>query len=115
MTCRAERDFSPEIRTPIAEYTANVTALLTELRHPGTIFTSSFQVCPKRTGVAPETFAEYMGAALGVANSLELRVWDLYALSVNLGDKYFAPDGIHYNDAGHEFMAERLAKMVLGS
>lgn len=109
-----ERDAWPQNRVPLAEYEANLKMLLGELAHPQGIFVSSFRVCPQQTGVQPETFGRYMEAALMIADSLQMRVWDLYAESAGFGDKYLAQDGMHYNDAGHEFMAEQLHRMIIG-
>ena len=107
-----KRDLWPQNRLSLADYSTNVKTILSDLFHPRTIFVSSFRVCPRRTGIQPETYAEYMGTALKIAASLRLITWDLYDESAALGDKYLASDGLHYNDAGHEFVAERLLEMI---
>lgn len=109
-----EFDAWPQNRVPLADYEANLKLMFRELAHPETIFVSSFRVCPVRTGIEPETFSEYMGAALKMAGRFKLATWDLYAESARFGDEYFAQDGLHYNDAGHEFIAEHLCGMIVG-
>lgn len=110
-----ERDAHPQNRLSVEDYATNLTTILKELYHPDSIFVSSFRVHPEKTGVQPGTFAEYMGVALKVAAAQGFTIWDLYAESASFGDKYYAPDGMHYSDTGHEFIAERLCKMIAGS
>jgi lysophospholipase L1-like esterase len=105
----------PQNRLPLPDYRVNVEIILKAFVHPGTLFVSSFLICPERTGMHPEVFAEYMGAALKIAASLDLAIWDLYAESLAFGGNYFAPDGVHYNDAGHEMIAERVWRMIKNS
>jgi lysophospholipase L1-like esterase len=62
--------------------------------------------------VTEATFRAYQEAALELAHARSFVIWDLHAESLQWGGKYLCEDGIHYNDAGHEFIAERLLPMV---
>jgi lysophospholipase L1-like esterase len=107
-----DRDPWPQNRVPLDEYEANVRMLLAPFVHPGAIFVSSFLICPRRTGMDPGTFARYLEAALRIAKSRALETWDLHAESCGFGEKYFSADGVHYNDAGHEFIAEGICRRM---
>jgi len=107
-----ERDAWPQARASVTEYAQNLEDILRTLAGPETIFVSSFSVDPQRTGVSPATFAEYMGEAVKIAVSFKLPIWNLYAESLTFGDKYLAADGLHFNDAGHEMIAEHLSRMI---
>jgi lysophospholipase L1-like esterase len=105
-------DTNPGKRTSLQDYARNLETILRHFAKSPAIFVSSFAVCPKRTGIDPATFATYLGEALRIATSLNLQIWDLYAESLSFGDKYWADDGLHYNDAGHEFIAGRILPLI---
>ena len=107
-----DRDGAPANRVSLDTYVENLEQLLSVLGGPEAIFVSSFAVCSDRTGVQSVTFATYMKVALKIATRRGMMVWDLYAESLKWGDRYLGEDGLHYNDAGHEMMAERLLVMV---
>jgi len=107
-----EADPEPLKRVPLTEHAQNVADILDVLGGPGTIFVSSFAVCQRRTGISPSVFASYMSEALKIATKRPITIWDLHAESLAWGDRYLAEDGLHYNDAGHELIAERLLGMV---
>lgn len=100
-----DNDAWPQNRLGAAAYEANLEKMFPVFSDPQTIFVSSFLICPKRTGMHPETFVRYMEIALRLAARNGMTIWDLYNESLHLGDEYFADDGVHYNDAGHEFIA----------
>jgi lysophospholipase L1-like esterase len=52
-----------------------------------------------------------MEQALKSAAAHQMRIWDLHAESLRWDDRYLAEDGLHYNDAGHEMIAEHLLTM----
>jgi lysophospholipase L1-like esterase len=108
-------DAFPQNRTTLDEYRKNVKIILSAFAGPQTVFVSSLLICQKRTGMDPEVFAKYMGEALKIARSLDMKVWDLYAKSLTWGDKYFVEDGVHYGDVGHEMIAEQVAAMMQDS
>ena len=107
-----DRDIWPKNRLALPDYQANLEIILGAFTHPETMFVSSFLISPGRTGMRPETFAAYMEIALKVATSHHLRIWDFYAESIEFGERYLADDGVHYNDAGHELIAERLFQRI---
>jgi lysophospholipase L1-like esterase len=53
-----------------------------------------------------------MNAAVKCATAHKMRIWDLYTESQKWDDRFLAEDGLHYNDAGHEMIAERLFAMM---
>jgi lysophospholipase L1-like esterase len=109
---RAE-DRNPTIRTSISEYERIVQALLAKIRMRHSLFVSSFPVCEERTGVSVDVLSEYMDTALGVARSLGYAVWDLRGeLQAPDLERFWAPDGLHFNDAGHEWIANGVASRL---
>jgi lysophospholipase L1-like esterase len=104
-------DWAPESRVPLDEFRRNVDKIFDELGSPSAIFVTSFAVCPPRTGIMPPTFQSYMEQALKSAAAHQMRIWDLHAESLRWDDRYLAEDGLHYNDAGHEMIAEHLLTM----
>ncbi len=111
-----ERDGNPQNRTTVEEYAANLQAMFKELHGKGSLFISSFPPDPVRTGVQVETMNTYMGLALSIARAYRFEVWDLYAemLGNPVLPTYWATDGMHFNDVGHAFLAERTLKLILG-
>jgi lysophospholipase L1-like esterase len=107
-------DVWPQNRLALPDYAANLRILFAAFSHPQTLFVSSFLICPRRTGMDPAVFRSYMQTALKIAAEHWMAIWDLYAESLGFGDKYYADDGVHYNDAGHEFIAEHVFR-ALGS
>jgi len=101
------------VRTSLEEYSKNLEIIMRVFAGPDTIFISSFAVDFARVGIAPQTFASYMASALKIAQSFDMQIWDLYAESLVFGGKYHHTDGVHYNDAGHEMIAERLLPIIL--
>jgi len=99
-------------RTSLEEYSKNLETIMRTFAGRGTIFLSSFVVDLSRVGIAPETFASYMASALAIAKSFDMQIWDLYTESLTFGGKYLHTDGIHFNDTGHEMIAERLFSMI---
>lgn len=108
-----ERDIWAQNRTTLDEYRKNVATILGAFAGPQTVFVSSFLICEKRTGMDPKVFAQYIGEAIKIARSLRMKVWDLHAESLTFEGRYFAPDGVHYNDEGHEYIALRVLPLVL--
>jgi len=109
-----EWDGNPDRRTTLEEYTANVTALLPRLATAGSLFVSSFQPDHSRTGVKLETMDQYMAAALMCAQANPFQIWDLFneLRQQSTLTTYWAADGLHFNDAGHAFVADRLASWL---
>jgi lysophospholipase L1-like esterase len=107
-----EKDGEPSRRVPLAEYAQNLTKILHLLGGPTSIFVSSFAVCPRRTGIQPTIFLLYTDVALKIAVSRQMTIWDLYTDSQAWGDRYLADDGLHYNDAGHEVIADGLMRIM---
>lgn len=99
-----------ENRNDLAAYTRNLEELLPRIKSRGgrNLFISSFPVCRERVGIEPALFAEYMGAALGVARAQGFEIWDLYAEILASGRDYLSADGLHYGAEGHAMLAERL-------
>jgi acyl-CoA thioesterase-1 len=107
-----DADAEPTRRVPLDEFSRNLDKLLQDLGGHNSIFVSSFAVCPPRTGIMPPTFTSYMNAAVKCATAHKMRIWDLYTESQKWDDRFLAEDGLHYNDAGHEMIAERLFAMM---
>ncbi|CAN5323731.1 hypothetical protein BH09VER1_BH09VER1_37500 [soil metagenome] len=108
-------DPSPENRVPLSEYRANLTTLLAALKGQRNLFVSSFLPSEPLTGVSLETFESYMAAATQIARELDYEIWDLFAETKHGAETYLAPDGLHFNDAGHAFLAGRIGAWLLQS
>jgi lysophospholipase L1-like esterase len=109
------RDEVTQHRTPLTEYVGGLDQLLARLvGQDGSIFVSSFPPDPDRSGVAIESMERYMGEALRLAQQHGYQIWDLYdelRQSPKLPD-YWAADGLHFNAAGHAFLAERIGLLL---
>jgi lysophospholipase L1-like esterase len=107
-----ERDAWPQNRLSLADYAANLRTMFGAFDPAQTLFVSSFLPCQRRTGIDPAVFAAYLGTALKIAAEHKFAIWDLYAESLGFGDKFYADDGMHYNDAGHEYIAEQVFRRI---
>jgi lysophospholipase L1-like esterase len=113
-----ERDAWPANRVPTDEYERNLDELLGSIRGGRSLFVSSFPVSQELTGVAPETFDRYMEIALRVAQRQKYAVWDAYAELRSAPrerlEALWAPDGLHFNPAGHQWLADGIVARVAG-
>lgn len=98
-------------RVPLDEYTRNLAAILPAIRGGRSLFVSSFLMSPAK-GMRPETFAEYMTAAISVATDSGYEVWDFYRESLPFISLHWAGDGVHMKDSGHELVARELAERL---
>jgi lysophospholipase L1-like esterase len=102
-------------RTPLAEYSQTLNQLLAKVRgDDGSVFVSSFQPDPIRSGVAIESMDAYMDEALRLARQHGYQIWDVYhelRQSPKL-DEYWAADGLHFNGAGHAFLADGIRPLL---
>lgn len=106
-------DDSKDRRVPLAEYEINLRRILRQIKGEHSLFASSFPVSSERTGVQEETLSLYMAAALSIAADAGYETWDLYGELVDCDPaRYYAPDGLHFNDAGHAMTASELAKRI---
>lgn len=105
-------DKSPANRTSIDQYAANLSAILPRIKGERCLFISSFRVCDQRTGVSLGTLRQYMEVAIATARQNDYEVWDLFADSFDKASTYWAPDGMHFNDAGHQMIAEHVVGWI---
>ena len=101
-------DTNPAHRTSLDEYAQNLQRIFPKLRSQRSIFVTSFYV----KWIAEDVFAQYMATAKQLATGYEL--WDLYEESRPLLPGFLADDFAHFNDAGHQYIAEHLLKMLAG-
>lgn len=108
-------DASPQVRSSQEDYARQVRELLERVHGGGrALFVSSFEVSEARAGVAPEVFEAYMAEALRAARGLGYEIWDLHGETRGRTEPLLAADGLHFNDAGHTMIAERLTGWVQG-
>ena len=105
-----ENDATPERRSSLNSYTAKLLSLLPAIKGRRSLFVSSFPVSERATGISPVLFGDYMASAVHSAASLGYEVWNLYR-EPGISD-FLAPDGLHFNDRGHAFIANRLLSWV---
>jgi lysophospholipase L1-like esterase len=102
-------DKAPHNRTVPAEYEKNLRSLLPLIKGEHSLFVSSFPVCPDRTGVQFESLEAYMSVARSVARECGYDVWDLFTeLSNGIAVRFWAADGMHFNNEGHAMIASGL-------
>jgi lysophospholipase L1-like esterase len=105
-------DKSPKIRIELAEYAANLEGLFSRIKGGRSLFVTSFPVSQEKTGVAPETFEKYMSVAVAAAERHGYEIWDAYNELLGKTDPYWADDGLHFNDAGHQMLAEAVVSRM---
>lgn len=99
---RNNGDTDPK-RLPPDRYEANLKQLLATIRGRRSLFISSF---PVRV-VSRAIFDDYMPRAVRVAREAGYEIWDLYAELRNRDlTSLWASDGVHFNDAGHQLIAD---------
>jgi len=103
-----DSDGEPERARKISldEYGRNLEAIFTRLRSPRNIFITSFYV----RLINRDLFASYMETARNLAVGYE--IWDLFQDSLTLPASYYAPDQVHFNDEGHEYLCNQLLKIL---
>jgi lysophospholipase L1-like esterase len=106
-------DKRADLRTPPSEYEANLDALLGQIKGRSSLLITSFPVSPEKTGIDPATFDQYMAIARAAATRHGYAIWDLQAELRDKAEPFWAPDGLHFNDAGHRAIAETLAARLL--
>lgn len=107
-----ERDAFPKNRVPLAEYRENLVKIFSALKAPRSLFISSFLPSEKLTGVSLDTFETYMAAATDLARQAGYAIWDLFHETHHATAPLLAADGLHFNDAGHAFIADRVAEWL---
>ena len=105
-------DNRPQARTTLEAYTTNLDQLLQQVRGQRNLFISSFAVCSRRTGVEPALFDTYMTHALQLARKHNYDIWDLYRETQNEVSRFWAKDGLHFNDAGHQLLADKVEPWI---
>lgn len=53
-----------------------------------------------------------MTAAVQIAGENGYSIWDLYHESQDEVAKYWAADGLHFNDAGHQMIADGVMRWL---
>lgn len=105
-------DGEPGRRTKLEEYRRNLTTIFNALRSRDNLFITSFLVRDS-VGIDPRLFADYMRVAIEEATAAGgYRIIDLYAASKDFGSRYWADDGIHFNDAGHQSICDLVLKQI---
>lgn len=99
-------DQSPSVRTTLTEYSTNLRALLPQIRGERSLFISSFWVSTEQTGIKKMDFDSYMSVAIEIAGASGYSTWDLYHECRDEVAEYWAADGLHFNDAGHQLIAD---------
>jgi lysophospholipase L1-like esterase len=92
-------------RVGLEEYAENLDRVLATLRAPRALFISSFAVSEEKAGVSGADFERYMDAALAAARRQGYQTWDLFRETRATISGYWAADGVHASDAGHEMIA----------
>ena len=105
-------DAAPEVRTALEDYAQNLSELLPAIRGQRSLFITSFEVDPIRSGVSAEMFERYISLAREIAVASGYEILDLYRIIKDSGRDYLAADGVHFNAQGHQAIAD-LVKAVL--
>lgn len=107
-----DNDEHPSDRTTVAEYSANLRVMLPKIRGERSLFISSFWVSPEQAGLKKTDFDSYMTAAMQIAGESGYSVWDLYHECQEDVAEYWAVDGLHFNDAGHQMIADGVMRWL---
>ncbi len=105
-------DQQTQRRTSLEEYAANLRKLLPRIAGTPSLLITSFPVAAT-VGISDATFELYMSVASEVASGAGYGVWDLYAELKGRAEPYWAADGLHFNDAGHAYIATRFVEAFL--
>lgn len=105
-------DGHPQNRTTLDEYRRHLTAIFNAVRSSRNLFITSFRV-RDTVGIDANTFSDYMRVAVEEALATGgYQIIDLHAASQSFGDRFWAADGMHYNDAGHQYICEEALKQI---
>lgn len=102
-------DATPGSRSEKDDYARYLASLFYYLKGRRSLFVTSFLVSEKLTGIPTALFGEYAGLARSLAYSSHFDIWDLYGETRENVSQYWAEDGLHFNDAGHALIAEKVA------
>lgn len=106
------RDGSPDRRTTLADYRGNLEQILAIVKAKRSLFVTSFRVSEEKTGVSSDLLRPYMQTAMEVARAHGYDAWDLFSDTFNDGPRFWAADGMHYNAAGHQHLADRVLQWL---
>jgi len=101
-------DATPEKRSVHEDYIRYLASLFYYLKGHRSLFISSFLVSEEATGISPKIFGEYMSQARSLAWSSHFDIWDLYGETKDTVSQYWTADGLHFNDAGHALIADKV-------
>jgi len=101
-------DASPLNRTSLEQYKTNLSTILSTIQAKRSLFISSFEVDPIKTGISLELFQNYMDGARELAENLGYEIWDLLSETRAQKAEFLATDGVHYNGLGHAYIAGKL-------
>ncbi|MEM7366468.1 MAG: GDSL-type esterase/lipase family protein [Pseudomonadota bacterium] len=103
-------DRAPDKRVPLSRHRENVERLLNALlARCRVIYFTQYPVDHAKHGLDPELVKQYVDSGRAVASSLGIRVVDIHKIITDaLYQQYIHEDGMHFNAAGHDFIAEEL-------
>ncbi len=103
-----DRDGNPAVRSTPQAYAATLAQMFPRVKSPKgrSLFISSFAVSYEKTGVCTDVFSQYMDPAMKLAQQAGYEVWDLWRATEPVAPRYWATDGLHFNDAGHQYIAD---------
>jgi len=107
-------DATPDTRSAKDDYARYLASLFYYLKGRRSLFVTSFLVSEKLTGISAELLGEYVGLARSLAYSSHFDIWDLYGETRAHVSQYWSEDGLHFNDAGHALIAEKVAAWYEG-
>jgi lysophospholipase L1-like esterase len=102
---RANDEF-PEVRASLEEYARNLSQLLADIRGQRNILITSFPVDTRSTGVQAQLFETYIDRAKAIALVNGFEIIDLYAKVKASNLDFLSEDGMHFNSAGHQYIAD---------
>ena len=103
-------DRSPDKRVPLNRHRENVEHLLDALRaRCCVLYFTQYPVDYAKHGLDPAVVTQYVEAGHAVARAQGIRVVDIHNMINDvLYQRYIHEDGMHFNAAGHDFIAEQL-------
>jgi lysophospholipase L1-like esterase len=108
-------DSRPERRVGLEKHKTNVQEIVTFFQSRcKVIYVNQYPVQYQQLGFQPEKVADYRNAGVAIAHSLHIDVVDIFAMVDDaLFNRFIHDDGMHFNAAGHQFIADVLWDFML--
>lgn len=111
---RIDNDSNAERRVPLERHRENVRRILGDIAAQCTVvYITQYPVAYAKSNLDQETVRSYVDAAADVAREIGITVVDVHReIDEDRFLRFIDEDGLHFNDDGHAWIAERLWALV---